>query len=471
MKYQPTDSTALPGWMRSWERFWFTPADPTVLGLIRILCGLITVYTLAVYGFFLDETMGKDAWVDLKLRRQFAHDRPLLAGDLSGTPGPRYVPPSTPAEKEYATQFEKDFGSKPLPPYPRTEFAAKASFKYAERFNVDPRIFGLRLPENEWEEKYLWRYTENWNRPPPDYAANEEEADAIDAYMRQESQIDPRLTYARGSPIWSVWMHVTDPAGMMAIHWVFVFITLLFVLGLGGRVTCALTWAASLCYIHRDQYVLFGADTMMNILLLYLTIGPSTAALSLDRLVARWWRGWGPGAPPTPTVSANVAVRLLQVHVCIIYLMAGMSKLQGGSWWNGSALWGVLANFEFAPMNIGLYNDFLRWLARDQFRFDLVMTAGSYFTLTFEISYVFLVWWPRTRWVILACAILLHGTIGVFMGLKTFSFLMLVMNMAFLRSEEVHWLLRLFHWSGPARPVTAAPALAREAVTGVAVKK
>ena len=45
------------------------------------------------------------------------------------------------------------------------------------------------------------------------------------------------------------------------------------------------------------------------------------------------------------------------------------------------------------------------------------------------------------RWVFLAGAIVLHGLISLFMGLGTFALVMLVMNMAFLRTEEVHWLV------------------------------
>ena len=38
-----------------------------------------------------------------------------------------------------------------------------------------------------------------------------------------------------------------------------------------------------------------------------------------------------------PSVAANVALRLFQVHFCIIYINSGMSKLQGAAWWNGEA--------------------------------------------------------------------------------------------------------------------------------------
>ena len=62
--------------------------------------------------------------------------------------------------------------------------------------------------------------------------------------------------------------------------------------------TTALTWAASLQYMHRTPQILFGVDTMMCILLLYLTIGPSGAAMSVDRLLA-------PGGAATPDRSSR----------------------------------------------------------------------------------------------------------------------------------------------------------------------
>src|ERR1700730_15996850 len=83
--------------LESWNRFWFTPADPTVLGLIRICCGLITLYTFIIYSFTLQETMGEDGWVDLKLRQTLAHDRAIPAMPLLGSPPT--VAPSTPDEK------------------------------------------------------------------------------------------------------------------------------------------------------------------------------------------------------------------------------------------------------------------------------------------------------------------------------------------------------------------------------------
>ena len=69
------------------------------------------------------------------------------------------------------------------------------------------------------------------------------------------------------------------------------------------------------------------------------------------------------------------------------------------------------------------------------------MATAGLFTLFFEIGFAFLVWRPRTRWVMIGMAVILHGLIGLFMGLKTFSFIMLTMNLAFVPPAALHWFL------------------------------
>jgi len=309
----------------------------------------------------------------------------------------------------------------------------------------------MPLPENTWQEVYVRDYRKKWGDPPPPYPQDEAEAVYFDQY-RLKWGYDPRILYARGSAITSIWFHVTDPTWMAGIHATLILIAILFTAGFATRITSVLTWAAMLSYIHRAPSSLFGQDTMMNIVLIYLMIGPSGAALSLDRLIAKWWarRRGGPKPPaePVPRVSANVAIRLLQIHVCFIYAGAGFSKLHGTTWWDGTAVWSTLANYEFAPIQFPPYMAFLRYLGRNPLLWHIFMTTGTYFTLFFEITYAFLIWLRPTRWLLLAMAIVLHGFIGMFMGLKTFSLIMLVMNMAFLTPAEARalagWLLYPF---------------------------
>ncbi len=472
MNNPPTESYVLPRWLRSWEQFWFTPADPTLLALIRISCGMIVVYTMFVYSFKLQDFMGEHGWHDLDLQMERVHERPMHFAPLNWNEAGQLPEPQTPFQQEYLLEYRKKWGFVPPPPYPTGPEQAKYLDEFRQTFGVDLRINGLKPTDDPKERLYAEIYTRHWLQrglslgPPPAYAKDEAEAQRIHEYISRWG-LDPRRLYTQGQPIFSIWFHVTDPSAMAVIHGLVVVVAFLFTVGFCTRITSALIWFASLCYIHRNPTILFGVDTMMTILLFYLMFSPCGAVYSLDRLIRQWWVKAKPGvvawlyglikrpvpsdlAPadpvpdvPPPSVAANVAIRLLQIHVCIIYLFAGLSKLQGQAWWNGNAIWITLGNYEFAPMQFEIYLKFLRFLGSHQLLYDAFMSGGGLFTLVFEIGYAFLVWRPRLRWVFLAAAILLHGGIGLFMGLKTFSLMMLVMNMAFLRKEEVYWLFAL----------------------------
>ena len=60
--------------------------------------------------------------------------------------------------------------------------------------------------------------------------------------------------------------------------------------------------------------------------------------LLLGRCVAARRQGRG-GECGRASVSANIAIRLMQLHMCVIYLFSALGKLMGETWWNGSAMW------------------------------------------------------------------------------------------------------------------------------------
>ncbi len=281
---------------------------------------------------------------------------------------------------------------------------------------------------------------------------------------------DRRLNLAEGNPVWSVWYHLTDPTAMLALHGLILVAMAMFTAGCCTRVTSVLTWVGALSYIQRSQVTLFGMDTMMNILLIYLMLGPSGGALSVDRLIARWWAGRRarkagrpapPWEPPAPSRSAGFALRLIQIHFCFIYLASGLSKLLGSTWWGGTALWLTWANYEFAPFQYKLYQDLLIWLADHRLVLEFVMSGAVLFTLVLEIGLPFMIWVPQLRWAMIVGAVLLHTGIAVTMGLTTFGLLMLCMLLAFVPVETVDRLLaraRQLRLRRAARPAAAAVA-------------
>src|SRR5256885_14483275 len=67
----------------AWDRFWFTAADPTTLGLVRFCTGLVMTYTMIAYTLDLQELLGSQAWLDLKARQEMRYEMPALSTTLS----------------------------------------------------------------------------------------------------------------------------------------------------------------------------------------------------------------------------------------------------------------------------------------------------------------------------------------------------------------------------------------------------
>ena len=128
-----------------------------------------------------------------------------------------------------------------------------------------------------------------------------------------------------------------------------------------------------------------------------------------------------------PSISANIAIRLIQLHMCIIYLFSGLGKLQGESWWNGQAVWYSSANLEYQ------YLIDMTWLAN----WPMLVAFLTHATVYWELSYSALVWPRITRPWVLLMAVLVHGGIAVAYGMPTFGLVMLIGNLAFISPETV----------------------------------
>jgi len=193
-------------------------------------------------------------------------------------------------------------------------------------------------------------------------------------------------------------------------------------LGLATPMAALVSLAGLVSAANRAPLNTFGLDDTLGLLLVPLLIGPSGAVLSLDALL-----GWG---NPRPSVRANIALRLLQVHLCVVYLFSGCGKLLGASWWEGTALWGAIANGQYRTLD-------LTGLARH----PLVVNALTLVTLWWEVGYAALVWPRLTRPAVLAMAAPVHLGIGLAMGMMEFGLAMLAANLAFVPADTFRALL------------------------------
>jgi hypothetical protein len=247
----------------------------------------------------------------------------------------------------------------------------------------------------------------------------------------------PLDMYGGQSFVWSVFFVATTPAMVWVVHVVALVVFAMLTLGLFTRAAAILGWILAVSYVHRTPGALFGLDQINTLLAFALLIGPSGACYSLDSWMRRR-KAAAQGksiAAIEPSVGANIALRLVQLHMCVIYMFAGFGKLVGVAWWNGTGLWGAVANYEYQSLDA-------TWIAW----WPVFGAVMSHVTVYWEIYYPALIWPRATRPWMLLLAIPLHLGIAFFMGMITFGLVMLIGNLAFVRPVTTRavlcWLFR-----------------------------
>ena len=134
------------------------------------------------------------------------------------------------------------------------------------------------------------------------------------------------------------------------------------------------------------------------------------------------------------SILGSMAFRFCQLQVCVIYGYSGLEKLRGVKWWQGEAVWDVLANFQVARWDFS-------WVAS----FPLLIVIATYTTVLWEIYFPVLVWIrPCTRWVLLF-GVMLHLGIGLAMNIPFFASIMMATYVLFLDSKALDGAHTMLH--------------------------
>jgi hypothetical protein len=233
----------------------------------------------------------------------------------------------------------------------------------------------------------------------------------------------PGPAHAPARLVWSHFNHVHAPKLMWAIHITALVVFFLLTIGFFSRVMAVLAYLFAVSYANRiTPGAYFGLDKINCMLALYLMIGPCGARYSVDRL----WRMRRGSTDVPASSSANLAIRLIQVHMCIIYLFSAIGKLQGYSWNVGEASWMSFDMAEYRSLD-------MTWLINH----PLLLNFMTHLTVFWELSYCALVWPALTRPWVLFLAVVVHAGIVFALGMPTFGLVMLIGNLAFVSPKTV----------------------------------
>jgi hypothetical protein len=292
-----------------WNRFWFTPADPQVFGVLRLFAGLLALWYLLSFSSDLVTWFGPDG----------------------------LLPVDTIAEL-------------------------------------------TRQPDGEWNGRASYLYQAN----------------------------TPGL------------LRTAHVAGMVVLA--------AFTVGLASRITSVLALAVVLSYVHRAPVVTGQFEPVLTLLLFYLCLAPSGASLSVDnwlKRTGRWPGSTQSASAPVPTVASGVCLRLMQVHIALLYAMMGLTKLGGSdTWWVGEAMWWLIARSDSRLLD-------LSWLAPNIY----LINGWTQGVVILEIAFGLLIWNRVARPILLAASVVHWILIGLVTGLLSFTAAMLVANIAFVAPQ------------------------------------
>ena len=242
----------------------------------------------------------------------------------------------------------------------------------------------------------------------------------------------------------SVYLLTNNPAAIRLIYGFFLAAMICLTLGLFSRTASILCWVGHISFVQRGYLHWFGMDSVLAMLTLYLMFAPSGAVWSLDNLMRRARNARQAlankdavlrDANPQPSWTANLTMRLIQIHMCIIYFCAGCAKLQGRSWWSGIAVWYTIMIPEFRLVDMS-------WLAKSEeipWLPHLVSSLGVAATIFFEVGFPFLIYVRILRPLMLFLGVGMHAGIGLFMGLGGFGASMLTGLSSFVSPSSFRW--------------------------------
>ncbi|MGP9539890.1 HTTM domain-containing protein [Brachybacterium sp. AOP43-C2-M15] len=185
-----------------------------------------------------------------------------------------------------------------------------------------------------------------------------------------------------------------------------------FTLGWRTRIVTPLLFIAYAALNGQNTPISDGGNYFIRIMLVYLILMDVSRRWSLDaRRRART------GRPETQTGSVlhNIGLCLVVAQICIVYLEAGLYKVQGSLWQNGTAV--------YYPLQSVAYGAFPP-LADLLTHWALPVVIATYVTVLAQIAFPFLLFHRITRRIALIILLGMHLSIAVVMGLPFFSGIM-----------------------------------------------
>ncbi|WP_434391220.1 DUF5819 family protein [Melittangium boletus] len=270
----------------------------------------------------------------------------------------------------------------------------------------------------------------------------------------------PFVAEMERGPSFSLYAWSGSPVYFEAVYHLGILVAALWMLGWHTRLLTPLNYVFLWSLHQRASGIWDGGDNIIHLILVYAMFADVGAYFSLDASGGRR----AVSGPPGPGARAlamlhTTAMLAFAVQISLVYGIAGLYKVQGGVWQDGTALYYAFRGGQFVWPGV------TEWFYRDA----LVVTAVTYTTVAYQVAFPFLLFLNRsTRRVAVVLGFTFHLGIALFLGLVTFSLFMTSVDLALMGDDEYRalgrWLTQLqqrFSTRSAPAPASLAPDVAR----------
>jgi len=194
------------------------------------------------------------------------------------------------------------------------------------------------------------------------------------------------------------------------------------ILGVFSRANALVVYLVMLSFDTRNHFVLNTGIKIMIVMSLLLVFSRCGEALSLKRVAKIWRHGKTNVGPPKD--GSIFVQRLMQVQMALVYWSAASCKLHGPSWIDGSAVYYAAHLTQFQRFASPLLDQL--WLCR----------LLSWGTISFELSFPFLIWIKELRYPLLIIGVLFHIGLDWAMVIPLFQLVMVAGYLPFVEAKD-----------------------------------
>lgn len=134
---------------------------------------------------------------------------------------------------------------------------------------------------------------------------------------------------------------------------------------------------------------------------------------------------------PKSNINSNLFLLACKIQLILVYLFAGLYKLNGTYWLNGDALYYVMNLREFSHP----------WLQQFMLSKPWMLAFGTYAALAYQLLFAVLVWIKPIRFPFLMAGIMFHLLVAIGMGLPDFGIFMVLCYSMFLDNAKAKQML------------------------------